>query len=363
MAKKKRQLRWLLILLAVVVLLFAAGVIWNQMRAAQEEAEAEATIIPVDLVEEPTQLRYCDGTDTFSFEKSGETWVSKDEVDFPLDSDSMDSFVEILTELTAERELDITDTLDAYGLKDPKQWVEVTDKAGNCATLYLGGATGEGYYAQKKGGETIYTIQADVQTELSRTLYDRASLAQFPTLASSNIKTVTLQGELTSKLEVRGVEVESEQDSEDSSAASSAGDNSAEETEPEVEYHWYLTGDVDVTTEGYLSELRTELTSLSFDSLADFQPKSLKAYGLDEPTASVKITYQEDNRKQTVTLELGKETTDADGTACRYAMFNGDKTEVYRISLSKVEHILAGAQKGYAQASADDTEAQTEGVE
>lgn len=358
MAKKKRQLRLLLILLAVAVILFAAGVLWNHARTAQEEAEVEAAIIPVELVEEPTQLRYCDGTDTFSFEKSGETWVSKDEADFPLDSDSLDSFVETLTELTAERELDITDDLDAYGLEAPKQWVEVTDKEGNSATLYLGGATGESYYAQKKGGETIYTINADVQTELSKDLYARASLAKFPTLSSSNIKTVTLQGELTSQLEVRGVEVESEDED------SSAEDSSAEETEPEVEYHWYLTGDVDVTTEGYLSELRTELTSLSFDSLADFQPESLKKYGLEEPTALLKITYQDDDdRKQTVTLALGKETTDTDGTECRYAMLNGDKTEVYRISLSKVEHILAGAQKGYAQASADYTEAQTESVE
>lgn len=358
MAKKKRQLRLLLILLAVAVILFSAVVIWNHCRTAQEAAEAEAAIIHVELVEEPTQLRYCDGTDTFSFEKSGETWVSKDEADFPLDSDSLDSLVETLTELTAERELDITDDLDAYGLEAPKQWVEVTDKEGNSATLYLGGATGESYYAQKKGGETIYTIDADVQTELSKDLYARASLAKFPTLSSSKIKTVTLQGELTSKLEVRGVEVESEDED------SSAEDSSAEETEPEVEYHWYLTGDVDVTEEGYLSELRSEVTSLSFDSLADFQPESLKEYGLDDPIALLKITYQDDDgRNQTVTLALGKETTDTDGTECRYATLNGDKTEVYRISLSKVEHILAGAQKGYAQASVDYTEAQTESVE
>lgn len=61
-----------------------------------------------------------------------------------------------------------------------------------------------------------------------------------------------------------------------------------------------------------------------------------------------------------MTLELGKTTKDSDGTECRYATLNGDKTEVYRISLSKVEQILAGAQKGYAQASADYNEAQAD---
>ena len=120
-----------------------------------------------------------------------------------------------------------------------------------------------------------------------------------------------------------------------------------------------MTGEVDVTEEAYLSALRTEVTGLSFDSLADFQPQNLKQYGLDDPTAVLKMVYQDDsNRKQTVTLELGKTTKDSDGTECRYATLNGDKTEVYRISVSKVEQILAGAKKGYAKASADYNEAQ-----
>ena len=182
-------------------------------------------------------------------------------------------------------------------------------------------------------------------------------MAQFPTLSSSNLQSVTLEGKLTSKLEIRGVEVESE-DTGDSSADASAS-SSAEATEPEVEYHWYLTGEVDVTEEAYLSALRTEVTGLSFDSLADFQPQNLKQYGLDDPTAVLKMVYQDDsNRKQTVTLELGKTTKDSDGTECRYATLNGDKTEVYRISVSKVEQILEGAKKGYAKASADYNEAQ-----
>ena len=85
----------------------------------------------------------------------------------------------------------------------------------------------------------------------------------------------------------------------------------------------------------------------------------MKQYGLDDPTAVLKMVYQDDsNRKQTVTLELGKTTKDSDGTECRYATLNGDKTEVYRISVSKVEQILAGAKKGYAKASAEYNEAQ-----
>ena len=54
MAKKKRQLRLLLLLLVVAVALFVAAFCWNRWQTAQEEAEAEAAVIHVDLVEEPT---------------------------------------------------------------------------------------------------------------------------------------------------------------------------------------------------------------------------------------------------------------------------------------------------------------------
>ena len=166
MAKKKRQLRLLLLLLVVAVALFVGAFCWNRWQTAQEEAEAEAAVIHVDLVEEPTKLTYSNGTDTITFEKSGESWVSADESDFPLNSDTVDTFVDTLTSLTAEREIAVEDDLSAYGLEKPKQWVELTDKEGNSATLYLGGASGELYYAQKKDGETIYTISSDVQSQL-----------------------------------------------------------------------------------------------------------------------------------------------------------------------------------------------------
>ena len=138
MAKKKRQLRLLLLLLAVAVALFVAAFCWNRWQTAQEEAEAEAAVIHVDLVEEPTKLRYSNGTDTITFEKSGESWVSAEETDFPVNSDTVDTFVDTLTSLTAEREISVKDDLSAYGLEKPKQWVELTDKEGNSATLYLG---------------------------------------------------------------------------------------------------------------------------------------------------------------------------------------------------------------------------------
>lgn len=111
MAKKKRQLRLLLLLLAVAVALFVAAFCWNRWQTAQEEAEAEAAVIHVDLVEEPIKLRYSNGTDTITFEKSGESWVSAEETDFPVNSDTVDTFVDTLTSLTAEREISVKDDL------------------------------------------------------------------------------------------------------------------------------------------------------------------------------------------------------------------------------------------------------------
>lgn len=359
MAKKKKQMLTLLIVLGVVVLLLVGMLVWNWYSEKQKAAAEEAAQIHVTTVEDPVKLTYCNGTDTLTFTKEDDEWESEDVPDFPLDSSYVETIVTTLEELTAERELDVVDELSAYGLEDPQQWVTVTDEDGTSATLYLGNTTGESntYAMVGKDGETIYTISSDLVNNMGYDLYGMAELAEFPALSSSNTKTVTINGKMKSTLTVK--EVESEEADEDDGETSSA-DSSAEEEETK-EYNWYLSGEVDVTKEAYLTALRTEIDSISFSSLHDFQPSQSerKGYGLTEPTAALTVQYLDDeDEEQTVTLLIGSEYTDADGTAYYYAMLKGRDDEVYLISQDSIQQTVAAAKSGYAQASADYDEAQ-----
>lgn len=361
MAKKKKQLLTLLIALGVAVLLLVGLLLWNWYSDKQKAAAEEAALIHVTTVEDPVKLTYCNGTDTLSFTKEDDTWKSGDVPDFPLDSTYVENIATTLADLTADRELDVMDELSAYGLEDPEQWVTVTDEDGASATLYLGNTTGESktYAMVGKDGETIYTISSDLVNNIGYDLYGMASLAEFPALSSSNTKKVTISGKMKSTLVVK--EVESDKEDEDGEEETSSADSSAEGEETK-EYNWYLSGDVDVTKEAYLTALRTEIDSIVFSSLHDFQPseEELKGYGLTDPAATLTVQYlDDDDEQQTVTLHIGSEYTDADGTAYYYTMLKGHDDEVYLIPQDSIQQTVAAAQSGYAQASADYEEAET----
>lgn len=360
MGKKKQQMRILLLALGVAVLLLAGLLIWNWYSSKQQAAAEEAATIHVTTVEDPVQLTYCNGTDTLSFTKKEDAWTCDDTSDFPLDSTYLETIVTALSDLTADRELEISDALSAYGLEDPKQWITVTDEDGASATLYLGNPTGESdYYAMVKEGKTLYTIPGDLVTDISYDLYGLAKLADFPALSSSNTKTVTIDGKLKSTLTVEAVETDSGSD-EDSSAETSSADSSAEGTDTQ-DYNWYLSGDVDVTKEAYLTALRTEIDSIAFAKLYDFQPsqKERKGYGLTDPTATLTVEYLDsDGESQTVTLLIGSTYKDADGTKYYYAMLQGIEDQVYLVTQDSVQQTVAAAKRGYAKAAADYNESE-----
>lgn len=358
MAKKKKQMLLLLIALGVAVLLLVGLVIWNWYRSKQQAAAETAATIRVTTVTDPVQLTYCNGKQTLSFTKKDDSWTEKDHTSFPLDSTYLDTITTALSGLTADRKLDIVDQLSAYGLKDAKQWVTVTNADGDTATLYLGNATGESdYYAMLKGGDTIYTIPGDLVTDISYDLYGLAKLDDFPALSSSNTKTVAISGKMNSTLTVKQTASTAESEETASGDGSTSADASQEDN-----YNWYLSGDVDVTKDAYLTALRTEIDAIAFTKLADYQPskKELKGYGLTDPTAGLTVKYADsDEKEQTVTLLIGNTHTDADGTAYYYAMLKGNTDKVYLIKADGIQQTAAAAKKGYAKAAADYKAAQS----
>lgn len=370
MAKKKKQLLILLIALGVVVILLIGMAIWNWYSAKQTAAAESAATIHVTTVTDPVQISFCSGKNTLSFTKKNNSWTVDDNKDFPLDSTYLEKIVTTLSSLTADRKLEIKDKLSAYGLKNPKEWVTVTDKKGNSATLYLGNTTGEDYYAMLKDGKNIYTISSDLATNIGYDLYGMAKLDTFPALSESNIKTVTINGKLKSKLTVQEAASDdsSGDSSADSSATSSTADTSASSSaagtsgSESKEYNWFLSGEVDVTKEAYLTALRTEIDSITFTKLADFQPsqKDLKGYGLTNPNATLTVSYLDSNNKnQKVTLLIGNKYTDSDGTKYYYAALKGSEDQVYLIKADGLKQILASAKKGYAKAAATYKETDT----
>lgn len=344
-AKKRKQLIVLLVLLAAAVLILLAVLLGNRAAAKQEENN----IIHVTTVENPSTLTLTRGTERNTFFSGDDGWTWQEDADFPVDSSKLDSITSLLSGLTASREFEIEDSLTDYGLETPENVIEVSNDNGESAALLLGGTSGDNYYCMLEGGEVIYLIDSSLYDLLPETLTDLATLAEYPKLTSEMTKNVTINGDFDQSFTVKEVEVDSEDgDSSDSSAS-----------EPATEYHWFLSGDVDVTENSLMTSLRTEINSLELSSLAAFKPteKELTACGMDTPTAILTVEYEEDGQTKTSALTIGSYDENEDAYYC---ILDGDTTMLYLADASALDNTVNIAQQGYAAAQAESAGENTE---
>ncbi len=356
-AKKRKQLLTLLVLLAVAIVVWIAVILINQAETQKEED----SIIYVETVDDPTGLTLTieEGSYSFSAEATTETdgdadededtdededetvWSLADDADFPVQSDSINEITEALAELTASREISIEDDLDAYGLEDPAASITVTNDAGDSATLLLGSETSSGYYyCMLEDSDVIYVIESTLYSLLPGSLTELAELTEYPAFSSDILDSITISGDYEETFEVREVEVEEESDDEDSS-----------EVTITTEYHYFLSGETDVTGESLITSLRTEVFSIEMTSLAIYKPTEdeLSEYGIDDPTAVLTVEYEDDDETLTSELIIGSYDEDED---VYYCILDGDTNMLYAVDASSLENVITIAEQGYEAASA-----------
>lgn len=153
MKKYKSMILLLSVFVVVLVLYFVMGKI-NQMQA---EKDTEETIMVTDF-SSLSSLEYTNGETTMSFIKEDGTWKVKDNEEFNLDSDAVETIANALSQIEAVRVLEGADELSAYGLDDAAYTITMETESGVTFTLYIGDETGDGYYATTNDKVVVYTI-------------------------------------------------------------------------------------------------------------------------------------------------------------------------------------------------------------
>lgn len=342
--KKQKQLTIMLIIVAVLVILLAGGILLNQWNTSRQEKAADAAtprLVTMDEVEELTMTN--NGTSlTFRKAEDGDWYWTEDE-DYPLNSAVCNSLEALVADFTAEQEMDISDSLSAYGLEAPAQSLTVTSPEGETVTILVGSETTTSlYYAMLEGGDQLYTISSSLTTNLSNSLYDMAELAEYPKLSSDIILNVTVAGQNTETFTVSPVEIEEEANGE--SSAPAEGSSSSDEPENTTEYHW-LRGAVDVTDEEFITSFRTELDTIAMSSLAAYKPtdEEREACGLAVPTAVVTVEYTSEEGTATSVLTIGGQTEDGS----YYCTLDTNPEEIYTIAADSLTNTLNLASNGF----------------
>lgn len=322
--------------LAVVVLGVCCGayagvktyVAHQEQKESEEDSEESTTVFTASTDNIKSLDFMVDDTET-TFEKDDDSWVKKDETDFPVNQTTLDSAESAIASVDSDRVLEDVDDLSEYGLDSPSNTIKIVTKSDEedgddiTTTLYVGdeNSSTSQYYVRKDDDEkTVYLIDSSCVEPFTKSLNDYAQMEDFP--AISNTDTIT-------KISVDG-------------------DNSYELSKDEDTSTWSVKGseDEEKADSATVSSLVSSFGSMAYSSLADYKCDDKSKYGLDKPYATITVDYQEevadddtdeDTKDDTtasgeaadkqLTILVGNETDDSS----RYVMVN-DSNEVYTMS-------------------------------
>ena len=327
-------------ILAVAVLAVCcgayAGVKTYVSHQEQKESEAESeenTSVFTASADDIKSLDFMvDDTET-TFEKKDDSWVKKDDTDFPVNQSTLDSAASSVTSVESDRVLEDVDNLAEYGLDSPANIIKIVTKSEDedgddtTTTLYVGdeNSSTSQYYVRKDDDEkTVYLVDSSCVEPFTKTLYDYAQMEDFPAISSTD--TIT-------KISVDG-------------------DNSYELKKDADTSVWSVSanGEEDKADSATVSSLVSSFGSMAYNSMADYKCEDKSKYGLDKPYSTITVDYQEeaetsDDNAETsdsetpdsaettemvdkqLTILVGNEADDSN----RYVMVN-DSNEVYTIS-------------------------------
>lgn len=271
-------------ILAVAVLAVCcgayAGVKTYVSHQEQKESEAESeenTSVFTASADDIKSLDFMvDDTET-TFEKKDDSWVKKDDTDFPVNQSTLDSAASSVTSVESDRVLEDVDDLAEYGLDSPANTIKIVTKSEDedgddtTTTLYVGdeNSSTSQYYVRKDDDEkTVYLVDSSCVEPFTKTLYDYAQMEDFPAISSTD--TIT-------KISVDG-------------------DNSYELKKDADTSVWSVSanGEEDKADSATVSSLVSSFGSMAYNSMADYKCEDKSKYGLDKPYSTITVDYQEE---------------------------------------------------------------------
>ena len=256
----------------------------KQEAADTESAEEENPEIISIASADVKSIKFVIDKKEVTFEKDGDSWVKSDETGFPVDQDKIDTLVSSLNSIKAERTLENVEDASEYELDQPENTITVTTEDGETTVIQLGmenDSTSQEYIDLNKDSSTVYVVSNSTFSSFEGTLYDFAKSGVFPTVDSSTVSKISVDGK-------------------DSSYVVEKDENN----------FWNITGngETEKADSAKATSLASTLSSVAYASFVNYNcaEDELSQYGLDKPYAEITVDYQE---------EVEKESTDDENEA------------------------------------------------
>lgn len=248
----------------------------KQEAADTESAEEENPEIISIASADVKSIKFVIDKKEVTFEKDGDSWVKSDETAFPVDQDKIDTLVSSLSSIKAERTLENVEDASEYELDQPENTITVTTEDGETTVIQLGmenDSTSQEYIDLNKDSSTVYVVSNSTFSSFKGTLYDFAKSGVFPTVDSSTVSKISVEGK-------------------DSSYVVEKDENS----------FWNITGDgeTEKADSAKATSLASALSSMAYASYVNYNcaEDELSQYGLDKLYAEITVDYQEEVEKE-----------------------------------------------------------------
>ena len=248
----------------------------KQEAADTESAEEENPEIISIASADVKSIKFVIDKKEVTFEKDGDSWVKSDETGFPVDQDKIDTLVSSLNSIKAERTLENVEDASEYELDQPENTITVTTEDGETTVIQLGmenDSTSQEYIDLNKDSSTVYVVSNSTFSSFEGTLYDFAKSGVFPTVDSSTVSKISVDGK-------------------DSSYVVEKDENN----------FWNITGDgeTEKADSAKATSLASTLSSVAYASYVNYNcaEDELSQYGLDKPYAEITVDYQEEVEKE-----------------------------------------------------------------
>lgn len=291
--------------------------------AAQEEKEAQekdtsASVADMEA-DDITSIRfYSLGGNEIIFEKDSDSWIKKDEKDFPVSQEALNSAVKDLAVLDAEQEIKDPEKLEEYDLDEPQNEITLTEKDGNKTVLQIGmknESTNQYYIKKSDDNNRVYLVASDKLDSFMGTEYEFAQAEAFPAVTSAAITEVEVDKEERYSL-----------------------------SQNEENLYWYVSDgktseQADTAKAG---EVTSAVGALTYENFVDYNCTDQAEYGFDTPYAVITATYTEETATEANTdaeeasekqdsTESSEKTEESaseeDKTEKQLVIYVGDETE------------------------------------
>ena len=342
---KKKSVN-LITAVGVLVVLSGAYVGVKAYVAKQEAADAESAekenpeIISIASADVKS-IKFVIDKKEVTFEKNGDSWVKSDETDFPVDQDKIDTLVNSMNSIKAERTLENVEDASEYELDQPDNTITVTTEDGETTVIQLGmenDSTSQEYIDLNKDSSTVYVVSNSTFSSFEGTLYDFAKSGVFPTVDSSTVSKISVDGK-------------------DSSYVVEKDENN----------FWNITGDgeTEKADSAKATSLASALSSMAYSSYVNYNcaEDEFSQYGLDKPYAEIIVDYQKEVEKESTDDENEAENGDEEVSEASENENQGDETADSETDGSESLDEDVDSETDGNESSDEDVDSETDGSE